>query len=135
MAACGGCTTELRRADGGLSYKGAFPHRRRGGTGVHGLRPGLNESGFTEGRNVTIEYRYAEGHYDRLPALAADLAAHKVDVIFANGGSAPALVAKAATTSIPIIFETGGDPVKDGLVASLNRPGGKTPVCAGQHLR
>jgi putative ABC transport system substrate-binding protein len=85
---------------------------------------GLNESGFTEGRNVTIEYRYAEGHYDRLPALAADLAARKVDVIFANGGSAPALAAKAATTSIPIIFETGGDPVKDGLVASLNRPGG-----------
>jgi putative tryptophan/tyrosine transport system substrate-binding protein len=84
----------------------------------------LNESGFTEGRNVTIECRYAEGHYDRLPALAADLAARKVDVILANGGSAPALAAKAATTSIPIIFETGGDPVKDGLVASLNRPGG-----------
>jgi putative tryptophan/tyrosine transport system substrate-binding protein len=85
---------------------------------------GLNESGFTEGRNVTIEYRYAEGHYDRLPALAADLAARKVDVIFANGGSAPALAAKAATTSIPIVFETGGDPVRGGLVASLNRPGG-----------
>jgi putative tryptophan/tyrosine transport system substrate-binding protein len=85
---------------------------------------GLNESGFIEGRNVTIEYRYAEGHYDRLPALAADLAARKVDVIFANGGSAPALAAKAATTSIPIVFETGGDPVRGGLVASLNRPGG-----------
>jgi putative ABC transport system substrate-binding protein len=85
---------------------------------------GLNEGGFTEGRNVTIEYRYAGGHYDRLPALAADLAARKVDVIFANGGSAPALAAKAATTSIPIIFETGGDPVKDGLVASLSHPGG-----------
>jgi putative ABC transport system substrate-binding protein len=85
---------------------------------------GLNESGFTEGRNVTVEYRYAEGHYDQLPDLAADLAARKVDLIFANGGSAPALAAKAATTSIPIIFETGGDPVKDGLVSSLNHPGG-----------
>jgi putative ABC transport system substrate-binding protein len=85
---------------------------------------GLNESGFTEGRNVTIEYRYAGGHYDRLPQLAADLAARNVDVIFANGGSAPALAAKVVTTSIPIIFETGGDPVKDGLVPNLNHPGG-----------
>ena len=85
---------------------------------------GLNESGFTEGRNVAIEYRYADGHYDRLPALAADLVSRKVDVIFASGGSAPALAAKAATTTIPIVFETGGDPVKAGLVASLSRPGG-----------
>jgi putative tryptophan/tyrosine transport system substrate-binding protein len=85
---------------------------------------GLNESGFSEDRNVTIEFRYAGGHYDRLPVLAADLVARKVDVIFANGGSAPALAAKAATKSIPVIFETGGDPVKDGLVASLSRPGG-----------
>ena len=85
---------------------------------------GLNESGFAAGRNVAIEYRYAEGHYDQLPALAADLVARKVDVIFANGGSAPALAAKAATATIPIVFETGGDPVKAGLVASLNRPGG-----------
>jgi putative ABC transport system substrate-binding protein len=85
---------------------------------------GMNESGFIEGRNVAIEYRYAEGHYDWLPALAADLVARKVDVIFANGGSAPALAAKAATATIPIVFETGGDPVKAGLVASLNRPGG-----------
>jgi putative tryptophan/tyrosine transport system substrate-binding protein len=85
---------------------------------------GMNESGFTEGRNVAIEYRYAEFHYDWLPALAAELVTRKVDVIFANGGSAPALAAKAATASIPIVFETGGDPVKAGLVASLNRPGG-----------
>jgi ABC-type uncharacterized transport system substrate-binding protein len=85
---------------------------------------GMNESGFSEGRNFTVEYRYAEGHYDWLPAMAADLVARRVDVIFANGGSAPALAAKAATASIPIVFETGGDPVKAGLVASLSRPGG-----------
>ena len=85
---------------------------------------GLSETGYVERQNVAIQYRWAEGRYDRLPALAADLVGRKVDVIFAGGGIPSALAAKNATSTIPIVFTGGGDPVTSGLVASFSRPGG-----------
>jgi putative ABC transport system substrate-binding protein len=97
------------------------------------FRQGLNEGGYVEGRNVTIEYRSADGQYERLPALAADLVQRRVTVIAAFAAPS-ALAAKAATTTIPIVFEVGVDPTEMGLITSLSRPGGNITGVANLNL-
>ena len=106
-----------------IGYLGSESPERYGSR-LSAFRKGLAEAGYAEGRNVAIEFRWAEGQYSRLPSLATDLANRRLAVIVAAGGAEVALAAKSSTETIPIVFEMGGDPIALGVVDSLSRPGG-----------
>jgi putative tryptophan/tyrosine transport system substrate-binding protein len=115
---------EARARQAALALVGLLTGTQPDDRQIAAIRKGLKDAGYVEGYNVAIKHRSADGHYDRLPALAAELAADRVDVIVALLSPAAAAAAKAATTTIPVVFAIGADPVDVGLVASLNRPGG-----------
>src|SRR5262249_4853992 len=125
-AAGGLCPRAARAQQPALPVVGYVHPASPAGSGylAAAFRKGLMEAGYIENRNVAIEYRWAEGRYDRLPALVDDLVRRQVSVIVAVGGDPPVVAAKAATSTIPIVFHSGSGPVQLGLVASLNRPGG-----------
>ena len=119
----GGWPSVLRAQQKAMPVIGLLGSTSRGAPFVAAFLEGLAETGYVEGQNAAIEYRWAEGRYDRLPALAAELVKRRVDVIATQGGIPPTRAAKSATSTIPIVFAMGGDPVELGLVASLARPG------------
>src|SRR6476469_4274245 len=127
------CPTLLRAQQAEKPVIGwmSSPSARRYADRVTAFRDGLKEVGFVENQNVTIEYRWADDHNERLPELAVELVARRVAVIVTSGSTSTALAAKAATTTIPIVFTTAADPVRAGLVRSLNRPGGNITGIAG----
>lgn len=107
-----------------IGFLGSAPAAAWEGTALRPIRRGLSETGFTDGKNIVIEYRWADDHYDRLPALAVELAQKDIAVLVAPGSVAAAKAAMAATRTIPIVFMIASDPVEDGLVSSFNHPGG-----------
>ena len=123
-AAAGGRSRRARSSRDAGDWLPQQPIPQRSTGVVAAFRQGLGEMGFVEGRNLAIAFRWAEGHYDRLPALAAELVGLPVTLLFAAGGPPAAFAAKAATSTIPIVFSAVGDPVELGLVPSLNKPGG-----------
>jgi putative tryptophan/tyrosine transport system substrate-binding protein len=122
--AMGGWPSAARAQQKAMPVIGVLGSTSRGAPFVATFLEGLAETGYVEGQNLAIEYRWAEGRYDRLPALAAELVKRRVDVIATQGGIPPTRAAKSATSTIPIVFAVGTDPVEDGLVASFAQPGG-----------